>query len=151
MGLLQQMPAANQQTPAGQPAAPNNPAAGKQQKFARVLEAAQKLMYSEKTRPLFLKLLEGKDKLDVASTAAVKVILTIVDETKGQLDPVLVVPAGVAIVGDILDFIEKTEGVEISTEQTHQAVQMFLQKIQQAIKNGGDSMIDMPAGAQNGA
>lgn len=112
--------------------------------LARVLAAAQKLMYSQQTRPYFLRLLKVKgDSLDIASTAAVKVILTIVDETKGQLDPSIIAPAGVAIVGDILDFLEKTKGEKFSQDQTHQAVRLFVTKLQTAIKNGGDSILTM--------
>jgi len=147
MGLLQRAAPAPQQPAQPAPQQPNA-----KQMLPRVLSAAQKLMYSEKTRPMFLNLLDVEgDNLDKASTAAVKVILTIVDETKGKMDPAVIAPAGVAIVGDILDFMEKTEEIQISTADTHKAVAMFLDKLQAAIKNGGDSMIQtpqMPQGAQ---
>jgi hypothetical protein len=148
MGLLQRTAQQEQPVPQQPVQQPNS----KQQMLPRVLAAAQKLMYSEKTRPMFLKMLDVEgDNLDKASTAAVKGILTIVDETNGKIDPNVIAPAGVAIVGDILDFIEKTEGIQISADDTHKAVAMFLDKLQAAIKNGGDSMIQtpqMPQGAQ---
>jgi hypothetical protein len=148
MGLLQRT--AQQEQPA--PQQPVRLLNAKQQMLPRVLAAAQKLMYSEKTRPMFLKMLDVEgDNLDKASAAAVKVILTIVDETKGKIDPTIVPPAGATVVGDILDFMENTENVKFSVDDTHKAVSMFLDKLQAAIKNGGDSMIQtpqMPQGAQ---
>ena len=136
------------QQQAVQPAAqPQGMPDAKRAMFGRALQAAQKLMYSEKTRPLFLKLLQGQnDPVDSASSAAVKVISTIVDETKGRLDPSLIVPIGIAIVGDIMDFIEKTTDAELTTDQAHQAVAMFLEKMGAAAQQGGDSMIQLPQG-----
>lgn len=156
IGARQEQQAPQQQSQAPNQANPDQPGAQPQQgglppekqaMFGRALEAAQKLMYSERTRPLFLKLLQGADDpVDAASGAAVKVVTTIVDETKGKLDPSLVVPIGIAIVGDIMDFIEKTNDVELTTDQAHQAVAMFLEKMDAAVKQGGDSMIQLPQG-----
>jgi len=140
-GLMQQQQA-QPTPPAQQPAQQPN---AKQQMLPKVLAAAQKLMYSEKTRPMFMRLLEGDgDKIDIASSAAVKVILTIVDETKGRIDGDVVPPAGVAIVGDVLDFMEKSEDIQFTADDTHKAVAMFLEKLQAAIAKGGDSMMKIP-------
>lgn len=150
MGLIQQ--AQKPQMQPGQPAAQPSQQNPKQQMLGKLIQAAEKLMYSPKTRPLFMKLLDREgDRLDIAADAAVKVVLTIVDETKGQINPALIAPAGVAVTGDVLDFMQKTENLQVTEEMTHQAIKLFLQKLDAAVKAGGDSLINLPAEVQNGA
>ncbi|HLP99228.1 MAG TPA: hypothetical protein VK149_12375 [Sideroxyarcus sp.] len=130
----------------------------KQQMLGKVIQAAEKLMYSPQTRPLFMKLLDREgDRLEIAADAAVKVTLTIVDDVQGKVNPsfagiagALVAPAGVAILGDVLDFMQKTENLQVTEEMTHKAIGIFLQKLDAAVKAGGDSIINIQ-GAQNGA
>lgn len=133
MGLLNRKPAPQEAKPQAaetKPAA--QPADDTTKQLQRVMIAAKKIMYSDGTHPAFLKMLQGSP-VQAAANAATQIMHIIVNETKGQINPKLVIPAGVAIVGDVVDFIEKTKGVDVKEDEIHQAVIMFIKNMVDAI------------------
>lgn len=129
------------QQPATPDATPPNPQGAMQgeavQKIQKILLAAKKFMYSPQTHQMFLKELAGNDPVPVkAGRAAAHVILYLFQLSKMQMNPQLVIPSGILILADIVDFIGKTEagGPDESTQE--EAVKVFMQTIMQTLKLG---------------
>lgn len=129
-GLLQPT-----QAPQVQPEQPQVPP---EQNHAEVMErvtkavlAAQKIMYGDKTTKLFMKQLNeaGKTPEERAGHAAAGVIGMLAEHSDGKIDPRVIVPAGVIIVADLMDFIGQTEGIEMDEEMNNAAIKIFLETL----------------------
>lgn len=118
-----------------QPAAPDGAAASREKLFKvqKIVLAAQKVMYSEKTGAEFRKMLQGDDVVQTAAKAATSVMLILISESKLQIDPQLIIPAGVVVVGDVLDFIEQAQGIKHDENQVEESVELFIKQIMQAV------------------
>lgn len=124
------------QTPAqGQPGAI---AATKAKTFQvqKIALAAQKVMYGEKTGKEFMKSLQGDDVVSMTANAATNVMLLLISESQLKINPELIIPAGVVVVGDIMDFIEKARGIQHTDDDVEAAIEMFVKQIMSAV--GGD-------------
>lgn len=136
MGLIDAQPQQTQQpadagfsSPEQQPAQPDKQ---KMFKIQKIVVAAQKLMYNPKTK--FIQSLEEGDPAQVAAKAAVSVMLILIQESQLKIDPSLIIPAGVIVVGDILDFLEQAGGVKHDENQVEQAVELFVKQIMAAVQ-----------------
>lgn len=104
----------------------------------RVVLAAQKIMYSKQTHGFFMKQLDAfEDPREKAGMGALALIGILMKESGGKVDPRTVVPVGVILVADILDFIGKTTGQDFTEDDNKQAMVIFLQKITQLVGGGG--------------
>lgn len=127
-----QQPQQPQQTP---PQAQPSPEQTKQKTFQiqKIALAAQKVMYGEKTGKEFLKTLQGDDVVQMASKAATNVMMILIAESNLRINPELVIPAGVIVVGDILDFIEKAKGITHTEAQVEDAIEAFVTQMMAAV------------------
>lgn len=130
----QQMPAQQPQQMPSQPT-PEAVAATKQKTFQvqKIVLAAQKVMYGEKTGSEFLKMLQGDDVVKIAANAATNIMLILIGESKLQVNAELIIPAGVIVIGDVLDFIEKAKGTPHTEVQVEDAIEAFIQQIMAAM------------------
>lgn len=145
-GLLNQPP---------QPGAPtlqgvdvNSPASKgnveRMDKLQGLVLAGKKVLYDPSMKG---KLLEGvtpeqpaKSAADVAATV---MLLLIQKDAKG-VAPDAVVPAGLVLVGEVLDFLSKAHGVEVDEAISEQAIGMFVNHMLGAFSDQGQP----PAGPQ---
>lgn len=122
-----------QQAPQQMPGQPTPEAAAvtKQKTFQvqKIVLAAQKVMYSEKTGSEFLKMLQGDDVVKIAANAATNIMLILIGESKMQINAELIIPAGVIVIGDILDFIEKAKGTPHTEVQVEDAIEAFIRQM----------------------
>lgn len=97
----------------------------------KVVMAAQTIMYNPKTSKMFMKELQssGSSPEERAGNSAAGVIAILMQEANGKMDPQTIVPAGVIIVADLMDFIEKTEELEFGEEENNAAIKIFLDKM----------------------
>lgn len=126
-----------QQAPQQMPSQPSPDAVAttKQKTFQvqKIVLAAQKVMYSEKTGSEFLKMLQGEDVVKIAANAATNIMLILIAESKLKINPELIIPAGVIVIGDILDFIEKAKGTPHTEVQVEDAIEAFIQQVMAAM------------------
>lgn len=142
-GLINAAPQQQSQQPAQQPpqqTSPQQPAQPspeqiKQKTFQiqKIALAAQKVMYGEKTGKEFLKTLQGDDVVQMASKAAANVMMILIAESNLRINPELVIPAGVIVVGDILDFIEKAKGITHTEAQVEDSIEAFINQMMTAV------------------
>lgn len=132
-GLID-MPAQQPQQPTPQPAQPS-PEQTKQKVFQiqKIALAAQKVMYSETTGKEFLKELRGDDVVQMAAKAATNVMMLLIAESKLKINPELIIPAGVMVIGDILDFIEQAKGIKHTEDQVESAIELFVKQMLSAV------------------
>ena len=116
----------------------------------RIVLAAQKVMYSKETGVEFLKALQGDDVVKMAANAATSVMLILISESKFKIDPSLVIPAGVLIIGDIMDFIEQGKGIKHTEEQVEDAILAFVKQIMASVTpdNKGVAQVQPPVQPQ---
>lgn len=77
--------------------------------------------------------LGGEDVVQMASDAATTVMLILISESKFKINPELIIPAGVLVIGDILDFIEKTKGLKHTDEEVEMTIETFIKQIMSAV------------------
>jgi hypothetical protein len=99
-----------------------------------VVMAAQKIMYGDKTSKMFMKQLQasGKTPEERAGMAAAGVIALLLQQVDGKMDPRTLVPAGVIIVADLMDFLGQTEGQKFGEDENNEAIKIFLEQLTQA-------------------
>ena len=111
----------------------------KMTQLKKAILAAQKIMYSPNTKKYFLQMLRGDDPVKMVSNAATQVVLLLINASKLQLDPRLVIPVGTVVIGDIFDFLEKARGVKATDEDLENAVEIFIKQIMSSI--GGEKEV----------
>lgn len=140
-GLLQsvqpQQAPAQPMQPAQQPQGQVPPEQNHEEVMKRVNKAvlaAQQIMYGEKTSKLFMKQLNesGKTAEERAGNAAAGVIGILAEQSNGKIDPRVIVPAGVIIVADLMDFIGQTEGTDFGEAENNAAIKIFLEVLTQS-------------------
>lgn len=95
-------------------------------RIQKILLAARKFMYSEKTHPMFMQELEADDDLATAAGhAAAKVILYLFQFSGMRMKKELVIPAGVLILADIIDFMCKSAGIEQDEAMQEEGIRAF--------------------------
>ena len=99
----------------------------------KIVLAAQKVMYSDATGKEFLKELQGDDVVQMAAKAATSVMMILIAESKLKINPELVIHAGVIVIGDILDFIEKAKGITHTEDQVESAIELFVKQMMAAV------------------
>ena len=88
--------------------------------------AGKKLLYGDETNG---KLLDGLDPANPAESAAqlaATVMMLLVQHKKEASPPDLIVPAGLVLVGEGLDVLEKTAQIEVTEEMSETAVGRFV-------------------------
>lgn len=154
-GLLQtqQAQSAPQPMPAQGEQSPENAALAKQ-KLERVQKiglAAQKVLYGEKTRAHFAKMIKGQDAAVEASDIAVGIMLILIAESQMKIDPTVIIPAGVAVMGEILDYIAKVTDDPTDEGQVEDAIEMFVNKMMEAVGGGQPQQPMQPQQPAQGA
>ena len=97
-------------------------------------------MYSEKTHPMFMKELEADDDLATAAgNAAAKVILYLFQFSEMRMNKQLVIPAGVLILADIIDFMCKAAGIEQDEGMQTEGIKAFMAQMMKSLQ------LDQPA------
>ena len=120
-----------------------------------VVKAAHAFMYSNETKQHFMDELrihmkEG-DPVSAAANTAVGVIMLLVSQSKFQMNQKAVIPAGIMIAGEILDFIYGSMGKKASEKDAHATIEMFIKLLQDAISKimaGGQAQPDAQPAAQ---
>lgn len=112
------------------------------ERINKVVMAAQTIMYNPKTSKMFMKELQssGGTAEERAGNAAAGVIAILMQQANGKMDPHTVIPAGVIIVADLMDFIGQTEGQEFGEAENNEAIKIFVEKIIQATGGGQEQM-----------
>lgn len=135
-GLLQAAQPQQAQQPAAQPTQTAQPVNHDEvmNRVNKVVMAAQRIMYGDKTSKTFMKQLQtaGKTPEERAGMAAAGLIGMLMQQANGKMDPRALVPAGVILVADIMDFIAQTEGDEFGEEENNEAIKIFLEQLTQA-------------------
>jgi len=119
----------------------------------KMVIAAQQIMYGDKTSAMFMKQLQtaGKTPEERAGNAAAGVMALLMQHTDGKIDPRTIVPAGVIIVADMMDFIGQTEGQKFGEEENNEAIKIFLEKLTQAAGGQPDGTPETPQDEQQEA
>jgi len=141
MGLLdaaqQPMPPEAAPAPAAQNPAPQSPmvdvqaAQGdmkqKMDSMKRMVLACQKVIYTPPSSEKFLKYINPDDLPQSVGEVAALAITAIIDQGKMEgAPPDMVMPAGVTLVGDLLDYAKESFGVEVDDALTQEAIKAFL-------------------------
>lgn len=132
MGLIyaQQTPPPEMPDAAGQP---EQSPADKAIRIQKISLAAQKLMYDESTRGDFMKMLHGDDVVQIAANAATNVMLILIKESGFEMNKESIIPAGVVVIGDILDFLEQSKGFKHTEAQVEDAIEAFVKQMMSAV------------------
>lgn len=108
-----------------------------QQHVANVVKAAHLFMYSKQTGSDYMKELGANMKSYppkiAAAKTAVMVILMLAHHSQFQMMQQAVIPAGIMIAGEILDFIGETQHHKPSEQDAHDTIALFVQELQQQI------------------
>lgn len=102
------------------------------QEVGQLVMAAQKVLYSEKTSKFIWQHIKtaSKDPAKQAAAGALLALGVVGGEVK-NLNPETVVPAGVVLTADVLDFMSKVSGNEYDEAVHKRAITAFAGKIQQ--------------------
>ena len=145
------------QQPAQQPAqsAPQQPAQQQplinpQQKLRAVQEVvldAQRIMYSKETRAVFMQELKDGDLIKTSANTAVNLMLILLQKSKMTMNVEVVIPAGVIILGEIMDFLEKSRDIKFADPDVKRAIKLFCQTmIAKTTPKGAQKPAQQPQG-----
>lgn len=142
----QQQPAQPQAQQPQQEPSPQNLEATKRKMFQmkKIVLAAQKVLYGDKTRARFLKMMKGDDLVQIASNITTTIMLILISESRMKINPELIIPAGVIVIGDILDFVEKAKGAKHTEVQVEDSIEAFVKQIMSAVQKPQQSPGQQP-------
>jgi hypothetical protein len=143
-GLLAQASPGQQAAP--QTPADNRPSIGgpasaqsneRMDKLQGLVLAGKKVMYDPSMKGKLLSGLRPEDPARSAADLAATLMMLIIQKDAGNVSPDLVVPAGLVLVGEALDFMAKSSDVEVTDDVSEQAVGMFVQNMLESFPQEG--------------
>lgn len=119
--------------------------------FQRIVTAGQKVMYSPQTHDMMLKALSGPgNKADIAGEAASKLLGVLYHEMQGKLDMTVAIPAGVMLLCEGLDFMEKSGSITVDKPFLAQAMKSMMTSTLQLFGVTPQKLAQMKQGAAQG-
>jgi hypothetical protein len=82
----------------------------------KVVEAGKKVMYSEQTRAMFLKQMEGGAQPEAIGAAVAKLMGILQNQSKGTIPPEVLVKAATLLMVEGLQFLEDSGLVEVTPD-----------------------------------
>ena len=137
MALLQQP-----QQPQQVPAAPTQQTADAEseklkQHVGNIVHAAHLFMYGNATRDKYMTELKtiskGRTPPQIASKMAETIMLILMQQSNFKMHPKAVIPAGIMIAGEILDFLAESSGGEANEKMANETIMLFVKEIQDTI------------------
>lgn len=127
-------------------------------KAQKALLAAKHLMYDDKYKADFFHDMKEFQKsmppVQAAAEEAANLIFVLFAASHQTLDPRVIVPAGVLIVGEIMDFLEKVNKTKFSDKDHTDSLKLFIEAIknkqQEAAAQGSPQPAAQPNGGGNG-
>ena len=95
----------------------------------KLVFAGKKVLYSDQTQGKFLRQLDPNAPAESAAKVASVVVVLLVQQSQGQMTPDHVMPAGLILVGDLLDYMVKTFDIQIDDEVTKEAMRLFAEQM----------------------
>lgn len=103
-----------------------------QEAFGRVVTAGMKVMFSEQTHQIMIDELSKEGDLSQKIGEAIAGLMLLLYEKSNQTMPLeVMIPAGVYLLGQGGDFLEKVTGEEITPDITAQAMQIMIETLSQ--------------------
>jgi hypothetical protein len=113
--------------------------------FRRVMVAAGKIIYDDKTFPAIMKMLQGDDPAQSLARTTMLVMSALYQQSKGSMPPD-VIPRAAAAVMALLAELAAESGIELGPEQLDQAKAM----VEQALQGQKQAQPGMQQGMQGG-
>jgi hypothetical protein len=99
-----------------------------QESFARVVKAGMKVMFSEQTHSLFIKQLEAEGDIgENIGQGMAGMMLLLFQKSNQKMPPEIIIPAGMYLMMEGVDFLEKITGEEITPDILATASQVFIE------------------------
>lgn len=116
--------------------------------------AGKQVLYNPQMKGKLLTQLKPENPAQSAADVALSTILLVIQKGGANTPPDAIVPAGLVLVGDLLDYMEKADGIEVTEELTEQAIELFVQMALKAFTQGTgqpEQPAPAPAPAPGGA
>lgn len=85
--------------------------------FQRVVLAGEKVMYSPQSHDMMIKQLKSSDNpAEAAGEGVAKLFAILLNQSKGTLNMRAAIPAMTVLLCDVLDFMEKSMGVQVTPQ-----------------------------------
>ncbi len=106
--------------------------------YQRVVLAGKKIMFDKKSHQKVREVIQGDGPLGVRLGKGIATLmLMLYNESQATMPPAVIIPAGVNLLGEAVDYIRKTKMEEINNNVVAQAIQVFVEAIVQSY--GGDT------------
>ena len=106
--------------------------------YERVVLAGKKIMFDKKSHDKVREVIQGDGPLGVRLGKGVAtLILMLYNESQATMPPAVIIPAGVCLLGEAVDYIRKTKMEKINNNIVAEAIQVFVEAIVQSY--GGDT------------
>lgn len=113
--------------------------------FERIVAAGQKVMFSEKTHQYMLGFIEKDGDLgENIGVGVVELLGLLMSESKGNLPPQLLIPAGSVFAMKACEFAERT-GEKVTMETFTTAVKIMIAGLKRNLDKGGDPQPQQPS------
>lgn len=96
----------------------------------RIMAAGMKFLFDQKTNPMVNEYLDGEG--DIATKigeGAAGLIAFLDKESQNAMPKELIIPAGMALMIEVVKYIQKAQIAEVTTEDFGKAVQIYLEKV----------------------
>jgi hypothetical protein len=104
-----------------------------QKAFNRIVVAGMKLMYADKTEAMLRKQMDSAEPPIAAGQGAAKLVGLLLAKSKGTAPFKAMIPAGVVLTCEALDFMEKAGKAQLTPDLVSEAVQEFGSAVLQVI------------------
>lgn len=116
--------------------------------FDRIVLAGMKLMYSDQMEKMLRQQIDSGPPAQAAGQGAAKLLGLLMSKANGTAPYQALVPAGIVLLCEALDFMEKAGKVEVTPELVAEATQEFSSALLQMLGVTKDKLAQMMAGAK---
>lgn len=110
------------------------------QGYERMVLAGKKVMYSEKTHQLVLDQLSGEGPMSQKLGIGVsRLVVMLLNESKGSLPPSLAIPVGLELVAEAADFLKKS-GQDVTDQDIGEAMNVMVSDLMKTFGLNPDKM-----------
>lgn len=96
----------------------------------RIMAAGMKFLFDQKTNPMVNEYLEGEGEIATKIGEGSAGLIAFLDkEARGALPKELIIPAGMALMIEVVKYVQKAGIVEVTVQDFGNAVQIYLEKV----------------------
>lgn len=111
-----------------------------QKQYKALIVAGKTIMYSPQTHDLMQQTLSGPDPMAKKLAMGITGLMVLIwNESKGSVNPKLVIPVATALMAEAVDYIEKTGMAQITNQDVSQALTLMIPMIVKKIGGAGQN------------